>query len=92
MDSSDKEPDIRRPNTKETRREDGKLHREEREALLQKVEELELQHRKKTLKKKIQEVKVMLEQLTMDESQQPMEHLQRVMETVKEPRIHTRDV
>ena len=42
VDSFDKKPDIR-----SNRREDGKLQREELEALLQRVEEMELQHRKK---------------------------------------------
>ena len=39
MDSFDKEPDIGRPNMRETGREDGELQSEELEALLQKVEE-----------------------------------------------------
>ena len=37
MDSFDKEPNIRRPNTKETRREDGKLRSKELEALFRKT-------------------------------------------------------
>ena len=56
MNSFDKEPDIGRTNMKETGREDGKLQHKELAGLLQRVEEMELQHRKKleewkTLKK-----------------------------------------
>ena len=75
MNSFDKEPDIGRTNMKETGREDGKLQHKELAVLLQRVEEMELQHRKKleewkTLKKM---EKAMLEQnKKMDESQQRM--------------------
>jgi len=58
VDSFDKEPNIRRPIMNETRREDEKLQCKEFKALLQRVEEMELQHRKKNVEwktlKKIQ--------------------------------------
>ena len=83
-----KELDIGRTNMKETGREDGKLQPEELAALLQRLEKLELQHRKDLEKwkilKKIQEVKAMLEQnKKRDESQQRGKHLQRLVETGK---------
>ena len=70
---------------RETGREDGKLQPEELAVLLQRLEKMELQHRKeleewKTLKQ-IQEIRRMLEQnKEMDKSQQHMEHIQRVVE------------
>ena len=71
---------------KETGREDEKFQPEEFAALLERLEKMELQHRKKLEKwktlEKIQEVKARLEQnKKMDKSQQCMAHLQRIVET-----------
>ena len=88
MDSFIKESDIRRPNMKETRREDGNLQCKKLNALLKRVKKMELQGQKKdeelkTLKK-IQKVKAILEQTKkMDKSQQHMEYLHGLVGTGK---------
>ena len=81
VDSFDKEPDIRRSDMKETGREDWKLQCEELGDMLQKVEEIEFQHRKKNEEwkhlQKNSRSKTMLEQnKKMDKSQHRMEHLE----------------
>ena len=72
MDSFSKESDIRRPNMKETRREDGNLQCKKLNALLKRVEKMELQGQKKD-----EELKTLKNNKNkkMDKSQQHMEYL-----------------
>ena len=80
MDSFIKESDIRRPNMKETRREDGNLQCKKLKALLKRVEKMELQGQKKD-----EELKTLKNDKNkkMDKSQQHMEYLHRLVGTGK---------